>query len=75
MLFEPSGASIFVDALLALLKKAGEGATQKRHQSLEEVLVKLAKGAKGPKTLLQNQRHLGNAGRQVRTVKGIRACL
>ena len=53
LLFDPSGSSFFGDALLALLEKTGEVTTQKRHQSLEEVLVKSAKGAKGPKALSQ----------------------
>ena len=47
--FNPSGSSLFGGALLALLEKAGEVVTQKRHQSLEEAMVKSAKGAKGPK--------------------------
>ena len=51
LLFDPSGSSLFGEALPALIEKAGEVATQKRHQSLEEAMVKLAKGAKGPKAL------------------------
>ena len=34
LLFDPSGLSLFGEALLALLEKAGEVATQKRHQSV-----------------------------------------
>ena len=52
LLFDLSGSSVFGEAMPALVEKAGEVATQKRHQSLEEALalVKPAKGAKGPKT-------------------------
>ena len=46
LLFDSSGACVFGEALLALLEKASEVATQKRCQSLEEVLVKSVKGAK-----------------------------
>ena len=58
--FDPSGSSVFGEALSALLEKAGEVSTQKRHQSLEEVLVKSAKGAKGPKTSSQRSASSGN---------------
>ena len=53
LLFDPSGSSVFDEALPALFEKAGEVAPQKRHQSLEEALVKSVKGAKGPKTSSQ----------------------
>ena len=55
-----SGSSIFGEALPALLEKAGEVATQKRHQSLEEALVMSVKVAKGPKTLSQRPASSGN---------------
>ena len=53
LLFDPSGSNIFGEALPTLLKKAGEVAIQKRHQSLEEAMVKSAKGSKAPKTSLK----------------------
>ena len=42
LLFDLSGSSVFGEALLALVEKAAEVAPQKRHQSLEEALVKSA---------------------------------
>ena len=49
LLFGPSGSSLFGESLPALLETACEVASQKRHQSLEEAMIKLAKGAKGSK--------------------------
>ena len=48
LLFDPMGSSVFGNSLLALLERAGEVATQRRQQSLEEALVKLEKGGQGP---------------------------
>ena len=42
LLFDPSGSSLFSEALLTLLQKAGEVASQTRHQSLEEAMIKSA---------------------------------
>ena len=44
--FDPSGSSIFGTSLQALSERAGEVAIQRQQQSLEEALVKTAKGAK-----------------------------
>ena len=44
--FDPAGSNVFGESLPALLERAGEVATQ-RQQSLEEALIKMAKGAKG----------------------------
>ena len=45
--FDPLGSSLFDEALPALLEKAGEATTQKRHQPLEEAMVQSVNGAKG----------------------------
>ena len=50
---DPSGSCGFGNSLLALLERAGEVATKKRQQLLEEALVKSAKGAKGHKPSMQ----------------------
>ena len=49
--FDPSGSSLFCETLPALsqLEKVGEVASQKRHQFLEEAMIKSAKGTKGSK--------------------------
>ena len=47
MLFNPTRLSVFGTSLPTLLERAGEVATQKRQQLLEEALVKIAKVAKG----------------------------
>ena len=51
--FDPSGSSLFGEAMSALLEKAGEVVTEKRHQSFEEAMVKSVKGSKGPKASLK----------------------
>ena len=45
--FVTMGSSVFGDSLPALLERAGEVATQRQQQSLEEALVQSAKGDKG----------------------------
>ena len=45
LLFDPLGSNLFGEALM---EKAGEVASQKRHQSLEEAMIKSAKRAKVP---------------------------
>ena len=42
-------SSLFGESLSALLEKAGEVASQKRYQSLEEAMIKSANGTKGSK--------------------------
>ena len=49
LLFDPLGSNLFCKSLSALLEKAGEVASLKRHQSLEEAIIKSAKGTKGSK--------------------------
>ena len=49
--FDPAGSSMFDMSLPALLERAGEVAAQRRQQSLEEALVKMAKGAKSQRPL------------------------
>ena len=46
LLFDPTGSDVFSKSLPALLERAGEVAAQRQQQSLEETLVKRAKGAK-----------------------------
>ena len=48
--FDPSESSLFGEGLPTLLEKAGDVASQKRHQSLEEAMIKSVKGTKGSRS-------------------------
>ena len=58
----PSGLSSFGKALPTLVEKAGEVASQKRHQTLEEAMIKSVKGTKGSRS--SSKRSAPSVGQQ-----------